>query len=143
MTTLILIGLGAVLMYFLDPDSGRRRRALLRDKWTRMVHRGTDAARATAKDLGNRASGVVAEAKSSVSEDHPTDEVLVSRVRSEMGRAVSQPKSIEVIANQGRVTLTGTVSAEEQNALLACVRSVRGVKDVENRLEVATAPDNV
>ena len=37
MKTLITItfGLGALSMYLLDPDHGRRRRALLRDQWVR------------------------------------------------------------------------------------------------------------
>ena len=35
MTTLILMGIGAALMYFFDPDSGRPRRVRLRDRCTR------------------------------------------------------------------------------------------------------------
>ncbi len=34
MTTLILMGIGAALMYFFDPDSGRPRRVRLRDRYT-------------------------------------------------------------------------------------------------------------
>ena len=34
MTTLILVGIGAALMYLFDPDSGRRRRERLRDLCT-------------------------------------------------------------------------------------------------------------
>jgi hypothetical protein len=34
MTTLILLGIGATLMYFFDPDSGRPRRVRLRDRCT-------------------------------------------------------------------------------------------------------------
>ena len=34
MTTLILMGIGAALMYFFDPDSGRPRRVRLRDRCT-------------------------------------------------------------------------------------------------------------
>ena len=59
---LVGMGLGAALMYVLDPERGRRRRALLRDK---MIAATNDANRAlgkTARDLRNRAQGVVAEA---------------------------------------------------------------------------------
>jgi Putative phospholipid-binding domain. len=143
MSTLIMLGIGAALMYFFDPDSGRRRRALLRDKGTSMVKKSKDAVSATAKNLSNRASGLVAGAKSSVSEDHLTDEVLVNRVRSEMGRVVSHPSAVQVTANQGRVTLTGAVLADEEEKLLEGVRSVRGVTDVENRLEVHTTADTI
>lgn len=34
MRTLIIFGLGALTMYLLDPDQGRRRRALLHDRFT-------------------------------------------------------------------------------------------------------------
>ena len=45
------LGIGAIAMYYLDPVSGKRRRASLRDKWT-------------AKQARNRAHGMVAEARS-------------------------------------------------------------------------------
>lgn len=57
------LGIGALAMYFFDPENGRRRRALARDKAT---HYGNEAHRyadATYKDLRNRAQGVVAETR--------------------------------------------------------------------------------
>jgi hypothetical protein len=59
-------GMGALAMYFFDPVSGRRRRALLRDQVVRAQHDITDYAEGTAKDLRNRAYGLVAEARSVV-----------------------------------------------------------------------------
>jgi Predicted periplasmic or secreted lipoprotein len=155
MSTLVLVGIGAILMYLFDPDSGRRRRALLRDKLTSTVNKMRNTDRATSKDLGNRASGVVAEVESnpsqhkptdevmaevesSLSQDEPTDEVLANRVRLEMGWVVAHPGAIQVTANQGRVTLSGSILADEEKRLLECVRSVRGVTEVENRLETHT-----
>ena len=38
MRTLITFGLGALTMYLLDPEQGRRRRALLRDQFTHAKH---------------------------------------------------------------------------------------------------------
>lgn len=35
MRTLITFGLGALAMYLLDPHEGRRRRALMREQWTK------------------------------------------------------------------------------------------------------------
>lgn len=49
------LGIGALAMYFFDPENGRRRRALLRDK---AVHYN--------KDLRNRAQGAVAETRAFV-----------------------------------------------------------------------------
>jgi len=72
-----------------------------------------------------------------------TDEVLVERVRARLGHVVSHPRSIEVTANQGRVTLRGPVLAREVDDLLRAVASVRGVSGVENRLEVHPQPGDV
>src|SRR5215813_6320515 len=52
-------GLG--LMYFLDPDQGRRRRALMRDQMVHAAHKTGDAVDATSRDIANRAKGAVAE----------------------------------------------------------------------------------
>ena len=60
--------LGALAMFIFDPEQGRRRRALARDK---MVHYGnevSDFTSDTAKDLRNRAYGVAAEARGVVRE---------------------------------------------------------------------------
>ena len=63
---------GAALMYFLDPVSGRRRRALARDKVVHAQHEIADRAQGAVKDLRNRAYGLVAEARRSV-ERRPVD----------------------------------------------------------------------
>jgi hypothetical protein len=52
------MGLGAGLMYLFDPQQGRRRRALARDKAVSLAHQAQDAAEAVAKDLRNRAQGL-------------------------------------------------------------------------------------
>jgi hypothetical protein len=60
------VGGGLALMFFFDPDEGRRRRALLRDqltKWTRISRR---TAEGTAKDVRNRTVGVMHEARKAV-----------------------------------------------------------------------------
>jgi hypothetical protein len=61
------VGLGAALMYLLDPSGGGRRRALIRDKAVGLSHDITDAVEGKAKDLRNRAKGLVHEAGSLVS----------------------------------------------------------------------------
>lgn len=58
------LGIGALAMYFFDPVSGRRRRALLRDQMVHAQKEITDYAEGTAKDLRNRAYGLAAEARS-------------------------------------------------------------------------------
>lgn len=137
------VAAGAALMYFLDPSRGRRRRALARDKVSHLVSGAEKAADAARADARNRARGALAEARSRLREDMPSDEVLVDRIRAAMGRVVSHPGSVIVTANEGRVVLSGPVLTGEADALLDCVRGVRGVEDVENRLELHDEPGNV
>jgi uncharacterized membrane protein len=128
--------LGALAMYFLDPHEGRRRRARTRDK---MVHAGkrlNEAGRVTARDTVHRAYGVLASARKLLKHEEVSDEVLVERVRAELGRVVSHPHAVEVMADRGHVTVSGPILSEEVRPLLRCVRHVSGVKAVSDRLTV-------
>lgn len=59
-------GGGLALMYFFDPDEGRRRRSLLRDQLTKLTRISRETAEGTAKDVKNRAVGVMHEAQKAV-----------------------------------------------------------------------------
>lgn len=137
------VAAGAGLMYLLDPERGRRRRARMRDQAISAWSNLDDAMGTTARDLQHRAQGLVAEARSTFERDDAPDQVLEARVRSEIGRVVSHPRAIDVRADQGRVTLSGPVLARDVDNLLACVRKVHGVKEVENRLDVHQRADDV
>ena len=56
------IGLGAALMYLFDPERGRGRRARLSDQLASKANRLGDKAEAKARDLRNRAQGMMHEA---------------------------------------------------------------------------------
>ena len=60
------LGIGALAMYFYDPISGKRRRALLRDQMMHAQKEISDYAEGTAQDLRNRAQGLAAEARGAV-----------------------------------------------------------------------------
>jgi hypothetical protein len=60
------VGTGAALMYFMDPDRGRRRRALLRDQAVGLTNDAREAINATSQDLSNRAYGLYAETRKAV-----------------------------------------------------------------------------
>ncbi len=137
------VGLGLGLMYLLDPETGNRRRARLRDKAIRAANKTGDALEATARDLRNRAVGLAAETRALLTREAAADDVLAERVRARLGRVVSHPGAIEVSARAGRVTLYGPVLAHEVKALLSSVASVRGVTEVDNRLEVHERPGDV
>ena len=55
--------LGGLAMYIFDPQQGRGRRAMARDKAVRYSREATDYVAGTAKDLKNRAYGVAKEAE--------------------------------------------------------------------------------
>lgn len=54
------MGVGAGTMYLLDPQKGRRRRAIARDKMIRMAHEARDAKDVIVRDMQNRAQGLAA-----------------------------------------------------------------------------------
>jgi osmotically-inducible protein OsmY len=137
------LGLGAALMYVLDPERGKRRRALVRDKAVRTAHKASDRLDARSRDWKNRARGAAAELKAMKRSEDVSDPVLEERVRAEIGRAVSNPGSIEVTAIGGSVTLSGSVLASEVDDLLSAARAVRGVEDITNRLQVYETPGDV
>lgn len=58
MTLLAGMGLGAGLIYLLDPQTGRRRRPLARDQVVHLAHEAHEAADVGARDARNRAQGL-------------------------------------------------------------------------------------
>lgn len=128
---------GALAMYFLDPQGGRRRRARTRDKLERAQRRLRDAYDVTARDARHRMTGLQAMSRRFLRrENELPDEKLVGRVRAILGRYVSHPHAIQVSANDGRVTLSGPILEAEVQRLLGVVKHVPGTRSVENRLSV-------
>lgn len=136
------LGLGTGLMFLLDPDRGRRRRALLRDKCAWSARKTGEAFEVTKRDLVNRAQGIASSIQSKFSSEPADDSVITDRVRSKLGRVVSHPGAIEVSTQNGRVNLSGPILAEEVPYVLGCVNRVSGVKEVMNNLEVHEAAEN-
>jgi osmotically-inducible protein OsmY len=129
-------GLGAALMYIFDPDRGKRRRALIRDKVEAAGNKLSDTADKLQRDLRNRAYGVVAEAKSIFRHDEVSDDVLADRVRSRLGRIPVHIGAFDISAKDGVVTLRGEILADELPRVLRAARFVRGVKEIDNQFEV-------
>jgi len=136
---LTLAGLGAALTYFLDPDSGKRRRAVARDRALAFF-------RQQGRQLSRRAGGVQADAQGLVQKAKharadekladPNDTTLARKVETEIFRDPEVPKGqIDVNAEDGVVILRGEVERPELiQDLEEKTRSVQGVKGVENLL---------
>jgi hypothetical protein len=127
---------GAGVMFLFDPRRGRRRRARLGEAAAHVAHRTQAIAGLTERDVRHRLTGAAARALDRlVAKSAPSDEVLVERVRARLGRLVSHPGAIEVVASAGTVTLKGPVFDAEVDQLLRGVATVAGVTAVEHKLE--------
>ncbi len=137
--------IGAAAMYLSDPDRGRRRRALIRDKMRSTAIRSGDAIGVASRDIANRMQGMRAKTSRMISRRNQMtdDQHLIERVRSKVGRAVSHPHAIKVHAEDGRVILSGPVFAHEKDQLVEAVRSVPGVRSIDDALQVHTRSDGV
>ena len=130
------VGVGALVMYFLDPTSGNRRRAVTRDRVLKAGRKTGHAIEGRAKAMAGRAKGLAARARAHFDSDTPSDDVLAQRVRTALGRVISHPRLINISAKAGVVTLSGTVSEEESKGLSAAVRGVQGVTELVDETEV-------
>jgi BON domain len=136
-------GLGAALAFIADPRGGRRRRAIVRDRFVRASRTTRHAFDATARDIANRTSGIVAAARSRWEDESVDDRRLLERVRAKLGRVSSHPHAIDVDVVHGNVTLRGPILAREVDDVLAAAGGVRGVVSVTNALTPHQSADGV
>lgn len=134
---------GALAMYMLDPQRGARRRAMVGDQLTKLRNKSMDAVNARTRDMQNRAEGAAAEMQGRMHEGPVSDEQLIERVRAELGHVNSHAGAIGVMAQDGRVTLRGPVLAQDLGPTLQGVAAVRGVKAVDNQMDVHETAGNV
>jgi osmotically-inducible protein OsmY len=132
--------LGAALMYFFDPQQGRRRRNMARDRVLAFFrNRGREAARAVSAE----AHGLKEKATHRQEEPKPgmDDATLAAKVQTEIFREADAPKgSVNVNVENGVVYLRGEVQQPELiDDLVARARKVQGVQDVENLLHLPGA----
>ena len=111
---------------------------MLRDKAASLARRAGIEARREARDLSQRAQGAAYEA-AHAGEEVP-DDILVERVRAQLGRPVSHPRAIDVKAEAGCVTLSGPILRSEVDDTIARVARIRGVRSVRNALDVQDTP---
>jgi hypothetical protein len=108
----------------------------VRDKSYSALKRTGRAIGSASAGVAKGTGGVFMKAISPLRGKEPvSDDVLIHRVRTKMGRVVSRPRALTVTANNGVVTIAGPVLRNEVDDLLACVSKVRGVSSVENLLD--------
>ncbi len=138
-----LIGLGAALKYFFDPNEGRSRRAMIQSRFGELFSQGAQRGEQLGQTASSKAQSVVGKAKQIEGEvKGPTDDVTLARkVESEIFSDEDVPKGqINVNAENGKIVLRGEVGQQEMiRDLEKRARSVQGVNDVENLLHLPGA----
>ena len=142
-------GIGAAAAYFLDNQSGNRRRKLAADKACRFTREGAGTVQGAAQAVGAQAKGVAAKAQHAATggDSAPGDDnTLKAKVESEVFRDADAPKgTVDVTVAGGIVELRGQVDdASQAEALELKTRMVSGVKDVRNMLHLpGETPPNI
>ncbi len=128
--------IGATIMYVFDEHRGAKRRALARDKLVHAGHLLGNSINKRTRDLVNRATGAVAELRSSLRDRGRifSDEQLVNRVRAQLGHVSAHSGLLDIKAEDGFVIVRGPVLRSEVQKLRERMRKIRGIR--EYRLEV-------
>lgn len=134
----------ALVMFFFDPERGRRRRHMLRDMGRARVRRGMRAMMATWRGASADAYGVSHKIVHLVPRetDVTDDETLRQRVESQLFRDRHVPKgNLNISAEHGTIILRGELdSVAEITALEERVRRMPGVRGVQNLLHPHGTP---
>jgi hypothetical protein len=129
------LGLGAGLMYILDPAVGRKRRKGVAEK-TGSIRERSRAIGRVSREIGKEAWGLISEARGVIEGGIEDDATLTSRVRARLERTLAAPETVQVLVENGVVTLLGTVAAADFDRLVSSVLRVKGVRDVNDQLDV-------
>ncbi len=139
------VAIGALAMYIADPSQGRRRRALLQDKVSSASHHTSTLVNRTMRDARHRLAGLQAEAMRAIAprDVKPLDNhVLEARVRSRLGRAMPGLRGIDIRADDGVVTLSGSIDDDGAQTLIDAVAAIPGVDSVSDELLRAEQGDS-
>ena len=132
LATLGAAAAGALAMYYLDPELGARRRALLAE----LVRSGLPGERPYPGE-GRAAQRAY---HRSTHADPRSDAELRDRIESRLGNMVSHPGAIRVDVDKGVVRLSGRVLAKERDGLLAQVQQIAGVQKLINAMSAHDDP---
>ena len=135
--------LGSLGTLFLDPQQGKRRRAMLVDRTAGLFRRTGRRAERAGRGVGARVYGMSQQVQHQKEEPKEFDDATLTRkVETEIFRDADVPKGqINVNVQEGVVQLRGEVpNAEMLNDLVEKTHNVQGVRDVENLLHLPGTP---
>jgi osmotically-inducible protein OsmY len=130
-----LIALGAALVYFFDPEQGRRRRKVTADRLAGLVRRHGKRVIKTAAARSQAAKARAAHLREQ-QKPQPDNVTLARKVETEIFRDADVPKGqINVNAENGKIVLRGEVDSPALiDDLVTKARKVQGVQEVESLL---------
>lgn len=129
--------IGAALMYFCDPQNGKRRRKMTVARLMGLLRRTERKGERLARGVAAEAYGVAQKATHLREEPKEFDDVtLAHKVETEIFRDADVPKGqINVNAEKGVIVLRGEIEQPDMIAALERkTRKVQGVRDVQNLL---------
>jgi len=130
---------GGAGVYFLDPQTGKRRRHIALHKAKPLLRRGAAEGQRKARYAAGVAKGAAYEAAGGgEGSDALPDAELANKVRTEIFRPQDAPKGeVSVNAENGVVYLRGQVGSRERiDELGAAAHEVKGVREVVNLLHL-------
>ena len=133
---------GAITMFFLDPDRGAYRRNVMRARLKGTARDAASDLRRAGRSVGAEAYGAKQKLEHLASEQPPeSDVVLTHKIESEVFRDRAIPKGdININCVDGVAFLRGEVERPDLIELIdAGVRRVYGVRDVVNLLHTPGA----
>jgi osmotically-inducible protein OsmY len=139
------IAAGAAGAYFLDPDNGKRRRHIARDRALALIRKPARTAVREAERRASYAQGVVKGAVHDATTyggdrdaSRLNDPALAAKVESEVFRDPDSPKgAVSINVEGGVVYLRGELgSREDIEGLVAATKQVDGVGEVRSMLHL-------
>ena len=138
------VGLGALIAYFFDPNNGRRRRALAKDRIPALFRHSSQRVEQAGRTVTTEATAVTKKVahRKEADKPQPDDVTLARKVETEIFRDAEVPKGqIDINAENGKVVLRGEVEKPAMiKDLETRTRKVQGVTEVENLLRTPGSP---
>lgn len=135
-TLLTTVGIGAALMYFLDPQQGNRRRAQVRDRVNSLINTLDDSIDTIREDTRNRARGILSEMTARLSDQSAPDWLLEERVRAIVGHATRHARLLDIRSNRGHILISGPALRADKDKILKSAARTRGVYSVQDEIQV-------
>jgi len=134
---MLLTGLavGALLMYEADPHQGRQRRAQLQNRLSHTRRTVVSGVQQVMKQARERVSGLRREGLQGwkLNQSKPIDDhVLEARIRSKLAREPPALAGVVVLAQHGKVNLSGQIDLECEQKVLEQVAAIPGVTQVSH-----------